>query len=510
MAGDTRMAWKVALLLWGWCPLSPAGAQTTQLLVEPPWTPAVLWDRVTLTCQGSGTADATTWYKDGQRLGQERPDHFLVTESGTYTCDRPGTGRSPPERVLDGPLVLQVPARLLLEGDTVTLRCRYTWDMPVNSVRFYYGDKEMRFLYGTKLTLSPLQLHHSGHYHCSGRVDSKLSPWVQSMPVTVTVHELFMVPVLEGRPDPIEGSPLNLSCLSTPSPLRPQTRLQHLFYRDGQLVGGPQVSPQLLVPAVGVSHSGNYSCQVQSEGGTVQKSSARLRVTVLIPVANATISPSPLSHQVHAGDPVTLRCSVQVGSAPVTFTWLHNGWEVAHGPVLELGDVDVEHSGTYQCVATNQLGQDRHRVFQALSPELALEVTPGSPWVTAVAVNVGRTLLFLVLLLAVIGGCHCWHHWAARKPQDRTPPEEVAVLDPHVMSTERAGAECRGFRAAAKLLCWDQQWPRKSRNSNRGLEPPEEPWQWLHGAPAFLTILGEFNIPRAAVPGLKEEKDENG
>ncbi|NXS87432.1 FCRL5 protein, partial [Erpornis zantholeuca] len=110
-----------------WCPLSPAGAQTTQLLVELPWTPAVLWDRVTLTCQGSGTAGATTWYKDGQRWGQQGPDHLIVTESGTYECGRAGTGLSHPQRVVNGEgawLVLQVLARALLEGDTVTLRCR--------------------------------------------------------------------------------------------------------------------------------------------------------------------------------------------------------------------------------------------------------------------------------------------------------------------------------------------------------------------------------------------------
>ncbi|NXB83747.1 CXAR protein, partial [Vidua chalybeata] len=127
------------------------------------------------------------------------------------------------------------------------------------------------------------------------------------------------------------------------------------------------------------------------------------------PVTNATITPRPLSHLVHIGDPVTLHCTVQVGSAPVTFTWLHNRQEVAHGPLLELGAVNVGRSGTYQCVATNQLGQDGHCVFQALSPELTLETTPRSSLVTAVAVNVGRTLLFLLLLLAVIAGCHRWH-----------------------------------------------------------------------------------------------------
>ncbi|XP_066063849.1 LOW QUALITY PROTEIN: Fc receptor-like protein 4 [Chamaea fasciata] len=427
--------------LAGWCPLSLTDTQTTQLLVEPPWIPAVLWDRVTLTCQGSGTAGATTWYKDGQRWGQDRHDRFTVTVSGTYKCQRRGSGLSPPVAVLNDQLVLQVPALTLLEGDTVTLRCRAMHDMSVSRVRFYQDGKDRGWaLRGAKLFLSPLELHHSGHYHCEVSVGlwPSLSP-----PVTVRVHELFTVPVLEGPPELTEGSPLNLSCLSTPSPLRPQVPIQHLFYRDGQLVGGPQVFPQILMPAVKLSHSGYYSCQVHSEGGIVQKSSAWLRVTVHMPVANATITPGPLSHQVHAGDPVTLHCSVQVGSAPVTFTWLHNGREVAQGPILELGDVDVGHSGTYQCVATNQLGQDRHRVFRALSPELALEVTLQGPKGT-VAAGVGGSLFLLVLLVAVIVTWHRWHRLATRKHQKRAPPEPPAppeegeVLYTHVVNTKQA------------------------------------------------------------------------
>uniref|UniRef100_A0A8D2MBP9 Uncharacterized protein n=1 Tax=Zonotrichia albicollis TaxID=44394 RepID=A0A8D2MBP9_ZONAL len=94
--------WAPTLVLAGWCPLSPAGAQTTQLYMEPPWRPAVLWDQVTLTCQGLGTAGATICYEDGQHWRQERRGHFTDTETGTYTCDRPSTGLSIPMRVLDG------------------------------------------------------------------------------------------------------------------------------------------------------------------------------------------------------------------------------------------------------------------------------------------------------------------------------------------------------------------------------------------------------------------------
>ncbi|XP_048144443.1 Fc receptor-like protein 4 isoform X14 [Corvus hawaiiensis] len=337
-----------ALALAGWCPLSPAGAQTTQLLVEPPWTPPVLWDRVTLTCQGSGTAAATTWHKDGQRWRLQGPDRFVVTESGTYQCHRPGTGLSPPVSVSNAWLVLQVPARALLEGDTVTLRCRGWQDKPVTSVSFYHEEKQLqRFRDGTELSLSPLRLHHSGRYRCRGSV--YYEGWKESAPVTVTVH---------------------------------------------------------------------------------------------VPVANATISPGALAQPVRAGDPVTLRCSVQVGSAPVTFTWLRNGSEVARGPLLELGDVHVGHSGTYQCVATNQLGQDGHRVFRALSPELALTVTPRAHWDTAVAAGVTGSLLFLVLLVGVIVGWHRWQRLASRKHQERGPPARPP-RDPQVTNTELRGPHWR-------------------------------------------------------------------
>ncbi|XP_059727244.1 Fc receptor-like protein 3 isoform X3 [Haemorhous mexicanus] len=463
MAGDTGMAGKVALLLWAQT-LGLTGAQTTHLLVDPPWVPPVKWDQVKLTCQGLG---ATTWYKDGQIWRQEEEDHVTVTESGTYTCDRSGSGLSPPVTVSDDWLVLQVPAQALLEGDTVTLRCRGWWNNTVTSVSFNCEGKELGRLHdGTELTLSPLQLQYSGRYHCKCRVKYWMSEkfWESAL-VAVTVHDLFSVPVLEGPPEPTEGSPLILRCISTPSLLRPRTPLLYVFYRDGQVLGGPQGSPQLLVPGLGVSHSGNYSCQVRFKGGAVWKSSAQLRITVHMPVANATITPSPLSHQVRAGDNVTLRCSVQVGSAPVTFTWLHNGKEVARGSLLELRDIDVGHSGTYQCVATNQLGQDGHRVFRTLSPELALEVTPRSPWIT-VAAGIGGTLLFLLLLVAVILAWHLWHRVAARNHQERPPPdppEEGEVLYTHVVVTKRAGASPCATTLQDPQVTYAELWGHQGR-----------------------------------------------
>ncbi|XP_059716612.1 low affinity immunoglobulin gamma Fc region receptor III-like [Haemorhous mexicanus] len=203
MAGDTRMAGKVALLLWAQT-LSLAGAQTTQLLVEPPWTPPVLWDWVTLTCQGLGSTRDTTWYKDGWRWWEQGRDRLIVTHSGTYACDRPGSGLSPTMNVSDDWLVLQVPAQALLEGDTVTLCCRSWRDNPITLVSFYHEEEELGvFPNGTQLSLSPLQLNHSGRYSCKGQGGSW--GWQESALVTVTVH----VPVANATitPDVLEVTP---------------------------------------------------------------------------------------------------------------------------------------------------------------------------------------------------------------------------------------------------------------------------------------------------------------
>ncbi|TRZ05574.1 hypothetical protein HGM15179_021533 [Zosterops borbonicus] len=148
------------------------GAQTTQLLVEPPWRPAVLWDRVTLTCQGLGTAGATTWYKDGQRWGPNRSDNFTVTARGTYQCYRPGTGHSPTVTVSYDWLVLQVPTWPLLEGDTVTLRCRGWRNMSVTLVQFYRGDEEPLLL--AQAVPVPLQ----SPWGCGSALFFSLSLWL--------------------------------------------------------------------------------------------------------------------------------------------------------------------------------------------------------------------------------------------------------------------------------------------------------------------------------------------
>ncbi|NXU27474.1 FCRLB protein, partial [Thalassarche chlororhynchos] len=111
-------------------PCHPAGAQPSQLTLNPPWTPVFLLEKVTLTCRGSGVPGPTDWYIDKQLQWQAGSDHIHVSKdhpwSGSYQCRSSGARLSPPVTVSfsNDWLVLQVPAQALLEGDALPLRCR--------------------------------------------------------------------------------------------------------------------------------------------------------------------------------------------------------------------------------------------------------------------------------------------------------------------------------------------------------------------------------------------------
>ncbi|XP_042640859.1 Fc receptor-like protein 3 [Tyto alba] len=358
------MARSAALLLWAQA-LGLAGAQPSQLILTPPWMTVFTEEEVTLRCGGSSSPGPTDWYINEQLWYQAGPDHIRISrsraESIIYRCRSPGASLSPPITLTfsEDWLVLQVPAQTLLEGDTLRLRCRGWKDKGITQVLFYREWKLLgRPSQGTELRLPTLQLHHSGRYHCEATVRHIIAQWRRSVLVPVVVEELFSVPVLrlEGPAEPPEGAPLTLGCLSRLSPLRPLTRLQHVFYQDKVVVGGPQDSPQLLLPAVELSHSGNYSCEVRTEMTSVQKHSTPVTITVhRVPVSGVSLVVQPPEGEVAEGDRLVLGCSVAAGTGPLSFSWHRQGSAVplATGPRYELRAVRQRDGGRYHCRATN-------------------------------------------------------------------------------------------------------------------------------------------------------------
>ncbi|NXE85182.1 FCRL3 protein, partial [Cochlearius cochlearius] len=111
-------------------PCHPAGAQPSQLIQNPPWTPVFRTETVTLTCQGPGVPGPTEWYINEQLWPKVQSDRINIyghnTESNSYQCRSPGAGLSPTVtlRFSNDWLMLQMPAQALLEGDALQLRCQ--------------------------------------------------------------------------------------------------------------------------------------------------------------------------------------------------------------------------------------------------------------------------------------------------------------------------------------------------------------------------------------------------
>ncbi|NWY60958.1 FCGR3 protein, partial [Chionis minor] len=109
-------------------PCHPAGAQLSQLTSDPPWMPVFQYEKVKLTCQGSGTPGPTDWYLNNRHQWQSDLSYIHVTQNkpGIYQCRSPSARLSPPITVSfsNDQVMLQVPTRVLLEGDQLPLRCR--------------------------------------------------------------------------------------------------------------------------------------------------------------------------------------------------------------------------------------------------------------------------------------------------------------------------------------------------------------------------------------------------
>ncbi|NXJ05442.1 FCRLB protein, partial [Odontophorus gujanensis] len=113
------------------CPhVHPAGSQPPQLTMAPPWTPLFRGQSVQLSCGDPDMNVSTAWYQNGRRWKNTTSNHLGVTLNVAwkhrFQCRNRGSELSPAVNVSasDDWLLLQVPARAVLEGDELSLRCR--------------------------------------------------------------------------------------------------------------------------------------------------------------------------------------------------------------------------------------------------------------------------------------------------------------------------------------------------------------------------------------------------
>ncbi|XP_049737023.1 low affinity immunoglobulin gamma Fc region receptor II-b isoform X2 [Elephas maximus indicus] len=163
--------------------------------LEPPWTPVLQDDYVTLKCHGAHIPgeNATQWFHRGSPIPtQVQPSYGFkttVSDSGEYRCQTGLTSLSDPVQldVFSDWLLLQTPQLVFQEGEPIVLRCHSWKNRPLYKVTFFQnGKSKIFFRKNTNFSIPQANHSHSGDYHCTAMIGQQLKT---SQPVAITVQE---------------------------------------------------------------------------------------------------------------------------------------------------------------------------------------------------------------------------------------------------------------------------------------------------------------------------------
>ncbi|XP_047911447.2 Fc receptor-like protein 3 isoform X3 [Anser cygnoides] len=258
-------------------------------------------------------------------------------------------------------LILQVPPHVVFEGEPLCMQCR-GWDPgSMTSVRYFRDGADITTLYASdkQLCIPQAKTHQSGRYRCTGQMNSFLSVIKrESQELHVFIKELFSSPVLSvaSSAETLEGSPLNLSCVTHLSPHSPHTILWYLFYRNSTVLQGPETSSKYQVPTVGLADTGSYFCEVQADNSSIRKQSAQVPIAVRrVPVSGVSLDVQPHEGQLMEGQRLVLSCSVAAGTGSISFSWHREGSAevLGKGTRYEILSAQQNDDGQYYCMASN-------------------------------------------------------------------------------------------------------------------------------------------------------------
>ncbi|XP_068518999.1 Fc receptor-like protein 2 isoform X11 [Anas acuta] len=258
-------------------------------------------------------------------------------------------------------LILQVPSHAVFEGELLCMQCRGWEPGSVTSVQYFRdgADITTRYASDKQLCIPRAETQQSGRYRCMGQMNSFLSVIKrESQELHVCIRELFSSPVLSvaSSAETLEGSPLNLSCVTHLSPHSPRTILWYLFYRNGTVLQGPKTSSKYHVPMVGLADTGSYSCEVRAENSSIWKQSAQVPIAVRrVPISGVSLDAQPHEGQVMEGQRLVLSCSVAAGTGSISFSWHREGSAevLGRGTRYEIPSAQRDDDGHYYCVASN-------------------------------------------------------------------------------------------------------------------------------------------------------------
>uniref|UniRef100_F7D544 Fc receptor-like protein 4 n=1 Tax=Monodelphis domestica TaxID=13616 RepID=F7D544_MONDO len=349
----------------------PVTAKKAIVHLSPPWTTIFQGEKVTLTCDGfNSSIPRTWWYKNEQRQKTRSTKSIVIQQPGMYRCQNQDSTLSDPVHLVvsSDPLILQTPYSVF-EGDTLTLKCRGRYAERIRNITYYKDGKILSYFLKTSVFVIPqVGLSHSAQYHCTATTDllQIFQQEISSRKVALQIQELFPPPELKVTSyQPIEGTPIALSCDTQLPPQKSDTELHFTFFRDGRTITSDWMRSRVLqIPAIWREDSGSYSCEARAVAQDIRKQSKGVKINVKrIPISGILMKIQPSGGQVTEGEKVVLICSAAQGTGNITFSWnregIHSSLGEKTGRSLEekfvLSDVNKNDAGKYYCTADNSI-----------------------------------------------------------------------------------------------------------------------------------------------------------
>ncbi|KAJ1064394.1 PREDICTED: high affinity immunoglobulin epsilon receptor subunit alpha [Capra hircus] len=175
--GAPALLW-IALLLFSPDGMSAANWKS-KVSLNPPWREIFRGETVTLTCGANRSSEneSSVWIHNGTTLKETNSRWDIVKarmqDSGEYQCRIKGFAISEPVylNVISDWLILQASAEVMMEGESLFLRCHSWKNLNAFKVIYYKDNRALKYWYENhNISITNVTEGDSGIYYCVGRI----------------------------------------------------------------------------------------------------------------------------------------------------------------------------------------------------------------------------------------------------------------------------------------------------------------------------------------------------